>query len=254
MIRTCARPRRTLLTRFDPGNAAQPLWDALRKGTDHERQIAIRLLANLASSDADEKLANVMKLMLNDQVPETVRLDIVDAVKRRAAAVSELQQLLVRYEDSWDKNDPLAAYRDVLQGGDAKRGERLFRENSVLQCTKCHRIGSQGSELGPDLTQIGAQRDRKQLVESIAYPNRTITEGYDTVVLETRQGAIVSGIVKRRTQDEIVVADVEGRLTTLSLDDVDAESTGKSAMPENLVEQMSMFQLRDLIEFLATQK
>lgn len=245
---------RTLQARLDPQHASEPLWQALRKGTDYERQMAIRVLANLATPDADDKIASVMRLMLNDQVPETVRLDILQAVRRRAPAVEELQQLLVRYENSWDPQDPVAAYRDVLQGGDARRGERLFYDNSVLQCTKCHRIADRGSELGPELTRIGTQRERQQLVESIAYPNRTITEGYETVILGTKDGSVVSGIVKHRTEQRITVADAEGNLKTVRLDDIESTSAGKSPMPENLVDQMSMFQLRDLIEFLATQE
>jgi quinoprotein glucose dehydrogenase len=245
---------RTLLVRSDRQNAGAHLWKALREGTDHERQIAIRLLADLAAPDADEKIATIMKLMLNDQVPAAVRLDILQAVRRRAPAVEELQQLLIRYESSWDPKDPVAAYDDTLQGGDARRGARLFYESTALQCTKCHRIGDQGSKLGPDLTHIGSQRQRRQLAESIAYPNQTITEGYDTVILETKKGAIVSGIVQQRTEDSITVADEAGNLRTFAKDEIDSTTTGKSAMPENLVEQMSLFQLRDLIEFLATQK
>ncbi len=245
---------RMLLARREPENAAEPLWEALRTGTTLERQLAIKVLSSLSTEQADKKLAAVLELMLNDKVPESVRLEIRDSAMRRANSVEAIQQLLHRYEDSWDPDNPLAAYRDVLEGGDAKVGERLFFENSSLQCAKCHRVGNRGSELGPDLSYIAAKKSRKDFVESIAYPNQSISEGFETVVLETKDGQVISGIVKAKTKEKITIANVEGELTTVDVDEIEAENTGKSAMPENLVDQMSLFQLRDIVEYLSTLK
>ncbi len=47
----------------------------------------------------------------------------------------------------------------------------------------CHRVGGRGGDTGPDLSKVGAQRNREYLLESIVVPNRQITPGYQTATL-----------------------------------------------------------------------
>ena len=69
-------------------------------------------------------------------------------------------------------------------GGDAKRGKKLVMSHAAAQCIRCHRVGKEGGEasLGPDLTKIGATRDRAHLVAAMLDPGREITAGFGTVV------------------------------------------------------------------------
>ncbi|MEX2026254.1 MAG: hypothetical protein WEH44_03120, partial [Pirellulaceae bacterium] len=39
--------------------------------------------------------------------------------------------------------------------GDAGRGEKLFFQTASVSCKNCHRIGKEGKDLGPELTEIG---------------------------------------------------------------------------------------------------
>lgn len=46
-------------------------------------------------------------------------------------------------------------------------------------CGVCHKIGGEEGEAGPDLTRIGAQRDREYLRRALLNPNADIAEGFE---------------------------------------------------------------------------
>jgi mono/diheme cytochrome c family protein len=52
----------------------------------------------------------------------------------------------------------------------------LFR---AAGCVGCHKIGSEGSAIGPDLTHIGARQSAAQIRESILSPDAKIAKGYE---------------------------------------------------------------------------
>ena len=51
----------------------------------------------------------------------------------------------------------------------------LFRAGG---CVGCHKIGSEGGAIGPDLTHIGARQSAAQIRESILNPDAKIAKGY----------------------------------------------------------------------------
>jgi mono/diheme cytochrome c family protein len=55
-------------------------------------------------------------------------------------------------------------------------------------CGACHKIAGEEGELGPDLTQIGALRDRGYLRRSILDPNAEIAEGFDPETMPADYG------------------------------------------------------------------
>ncbi len=66
----------------------------------------------------------------------------------------------------------LARFAYSRDGGNAAQGEVLFRSHVQVQCSRCHKIGRRGSEIGPELTNIAAQRDADYLLRSILSPGR----------------------------------------------------------------------------------
>ena len=55
----------------------------------------------------------------------------------------------------------LAPYSFALAGGNPWRGAGQFYENQVLPCARCHKVGGEGGEAGPDLSLIGAQKKQR---------------------------------------------------------------------------------------------
>jgi len=67
-------------------------------------------------------------------------------------------------------------------------------------------------------------------------------------------GKVLVGIVRKETDKEIILMDAKGTMTRVDKEDIDERASGKSAMPEEIVKQLSKDDLRDLVEFLFQQK
>src|SRR5207253_9230660 len=89
--------------------------------------------------------------------------------------------------------------------GDAVRGKELFFKSAGLQCVNCHRIAGTGSTLGPDLTQIGKQYSRGQILESILEPSKSIDPKYVSYLAETADGQVQTGLLVEKNDREVVL-------------------------------------------------
>jgi putative heme-binding domain-containing protein len=138
----------------------------------------------------------------------------------------------------------------VVKEGDAARGEMIFRRKE-LGCVTCHAIGGIGGKVGPDLTSIGASAQVDYLIESVLYPNRKIKEGYHSVIVETKDGLDLSGVLVSENSDEMILRDATGKDTTVAKNNIQNRATGNSLMPAGLVDALSPAERLDLYRFLS---
>ena len=139
---------------------------------------------------------------------------------------------------------------EVPAEGDPARGERVFRR-SAIQCLKCHAIGGAGGRIGPDLVSIGASAPLDYLVEALLDPNRKIKENFHSLLVETEEGRIYTGIPVRESKTELVLRDVEDRRLTILRDSIENQTAGRSLMPDGIVDTLTRRELRDLLRFLS---
>jgi len=92
------------------------------------------------------------------------------------------------------------------------------------------------------------------ILESIVVPNHAIAQGFESVVLAKNDGTIVTGVLKSEDDKTIRLMTVDGQLLEVPKADVEERKRGPSAMPEDLYKKLSMSELRDLVEFLASLK
>ncbi len=64
---------------------------------------------------------------------------------------------------------------------------------SDLGCGACHKVAGEEGEMGPDLTHIGALRDKDYLRRSLLDPNVEITEGFMEGMMPDTYGTQLSG-------------------------------------------------------------
>jgi putative heme-binding domain-containing protein len=148
----------------------------------------------------------------------------------------------------------MAKLLPLLENGNAKRGRAVFFASKAA-CSTCHRAGSEGGQVGPDLTGIGAIRAGRDLLESIVVPSSTIAQEFDQYTAITSDGRVTSGILTQQTADTIALRDSSGALTRIRRDQIDElNRQPTSLMPDGLDRLLSPQELSDLIAFLQSQK
>lgn len=136
-----------------------------------------------------------------------------------------------------------AAWRE---SPDLSRGKDLFKKH----CAACHKLGGLGNEIGPGLASI-LSKSNEQIALSIVEPSREVDPKYQVYQLQTLDGELIVGILEESNAASITVRDNRGERRSVQRSDVDSFSTsGKSLMPEGLIEQIDPTALNDLIGFL----
>ena len=211
------------------------------------RQQALRALADAPGLEAVVALEAWAARWRADAVPAALQLEVLEALTARLpnAAVQ------TGWTNSWPAGDPLAPFRVALEGGDAGRGRRLFAERADWGCQRCHKLGGEGGDVGPDLTGIGRLRGREEVLRSILYPNDAIAEGHETVVVTLHDESVILGVVREETPDRLALETPEEGRVLFSKADIRSRERGLSAMPEGLGELMTLGELRDLVEALS---
>lgn len=199
-------------------------------------------------------LALRLKLVTIGAVP----LDQV-VTKAMASPDSHIRDLFEQFvpEDQRPKRLGTAVKPEVLLAmkGNAVAGRRLFFEAAEVQCRNCHKIQGQGSEVGPELSQIGRKYDRSKILENILDPSREIDPKFVVYLAGTIDGKLHSGLLVERTQDAVVLKDGKNNLIRLAASDVEQLAPQqRSLMPDLLLRDMTAQQVADLVAFLSELK
>jgi putative membrane-bound dehydrogenase-like protein len=109
--------------------------------------------------------------------------------------------------------------------GDAARGQVQFDAN----CSTCHRVGSAGSDVGPELTEISKKFDRAGLVEAIVNPNAAIAFGYSAELFVTRSNAAHIGFLQADGAT-VSIKDGYGRVLSFPREEITARVPLKSSL------------------------
>lgn len=235
-----------------PNEGAAVLAEILNKkeSSQAEKQGALQTLAGLKDAKADTLSGEWLKKLNAGQTPEELQLEILEAAAGRAALKDEI----AKYQAGLKADDLVKDYRDTLKGGDLAAGKKVFIEKTEAQCMRCHRIGSDGGEAGPQLGDIGKRTTREYILESIVAPNHKIAAGFETLIVKLTDGKIHVGIKKGETETELDLLCPPDTRVKVSKKMIASTKTGPSSMPEDLVKLLTKRDLRNLVEFLASQK
>ena len=249
LMRQAALP---ISARLSPEAAAPVLANLIAKGTPSEQKTAYRALGPLQHPSAGTVLAAQLGALAEGKVPAAVQLDLLNAAALRHEPA--IKTLLASRDAALAKNpDPLAPFQVALQGGDRARGEKIFNNQPVLACVRCHKIGTEsGGEAGPNLAEVGAKNDRAALLESILKPNAKISTGYDTIVLTLKSGGSAAGIVASETADSLTLRTTDNQLVAVQKANIAKRDSAPSGMPEIYGAILTKSEIRDLVEYLST--
>ena len=224
----------------------------LEEGSIGEKQAALAALAGVPGPAADELVGEWLDRLSARKVPRELRLDVLEAASKRNAEA--IKEKLARYESSRRKDDPLATYAAALYGGNLAEGKKIFFNKPEAQCVRCHRINGEGGDVGPDLSHIGAQKDRRYLLESIVLPNKQIAQGFDSILVVLKDGDSQAGVLKSETATELVLNSPDKGAVTVKKAEIQNRRAALSPMPEGMSQILSQQDLRNLVEFLRSLK
>lgn len=240
---------RTTMVKLHPDQAVSILERMYDQGGVREKQEAITQLANLKTSAADAILVRWLRAFAQGKsVPET-QLELSEAVQQRNHA--EWNNLWKQGLDRLGQQGPYAEHRPALTGGNSETGRKIFFEKTAAACLRCHKVGKDGGEVGPELTLIGKEKNREYLLESLVDPNKTIAKGFELSIILTSDGVVHQGVVKKEDDKTVTIITPEAKTVVLKKADIEDRKTGKSAMPEDTMKHLSPRELRDLVEYLS---
>ena len=246
---------REKLTAEDRSRAEADLKARAAEGVKRRASERADAIGRLLSSTGSALLA--ADAMGEGRMPASVREEILTAsLKLPDATVRDLFERFVPDEKRAKRLGSVIKPEQLLSlKGDAGRGRTLFFESAGLQCSKCHRVNGKGSTLGPDLSQVAKKSTRAQILESLLEPSKTIEPKWATYALETTDGKVHVGLLKSKTDKEVVLGtagDVEVRVPAKKVERLVPQP--KSLMPELLLRDLSAEQAADLLEFLSSLK
>jgi len=218
-------------------------WDAL---TPAARQAAITQLLRRgtwtrALLDSLESQPDRLRDLAVDQRQQLLRHPQRELAARAKAILERGGQ--VPNPDRQKVIDSLASLADVP--GDATAGRDVFEK----QCAKCHRHGTLGATIAPDLTGIAARKKGEVLIDLLD-PNRSVEGNYRLYTVTTDDGRVLQGLLSAETQTAVELIDAEAKRQVVLRENIEQLVAGKlSLMPEGF-EKLSRGELTDLLAFL----
>lgn len=221
--------------------AAEMLATGLIDRPIEEQQSVVLALGDLGTDAAEAALGDLLEQLRRDQLAAQLQLELFEAIEE-----SESPALAASLEEYRRDAAPFA---EALHGGDAQQGREVAFFSSAAECTRCHRFGERGSDVGPALDGVGSRLTREEILQKLLDPSSRVTFGYGAVSLTLENGETLAGTLQDESDSQLVVRTSNGP-TTIDKADI-AQRTNASAMPV-MSERLSPRELRDVVEFLTT--
>lgn len=194
---------------------------------------AVMQLAKMKEEEAKKKFESLVKSYRDGKAVPEWKLELWQAAKEQGI---ELPASADRFEF----------------GGDVARGRELVLKHAAAQCIRCHQVGKDGSNLGPNLSKIGKDRKRSHLVASMLEPNKEITPGYGTIVVKTKDGKEISGVLTRKEKTIWIITQADNSKEIVNPKNIASHTVTSTMPPMGLI--MKPEEIRDVVSYLATLK
>ncbi len=254
------------------GNPAVSQKVLVTIAADHTQSSMLRTEAVAGLADVASQHTELL-FQLADDAQRAVREEALRCLRSETHSVEQIRQLkemASRHPESADlfqavlnpqtlnSNRPamtdtpawLAALQTVAGEPDPDSGRRIFHHTRVGQCARCHRHNGRGNVVGPDLSRVNKRNDRTWLLQSILEPSRQMAPEYLPRTIVLNSGKTFTGI-RLRSYTKETLRDANGQNRTFDRNDIESmmEAT-VSFMPQDIVNTLTLREVRDLIAFL----
>src|SRR5262245_39980143 len=136
--------------------------------------------------------------------------------------------------------------------GNADRGRAAFEGKGG--CTSCHRVGTNGSRVGPNLTDIGSLRSPASLQRSLLDPTSQMMPINRPVRAVKKDGTVITG--RRLNEDtySVQIIDDRERLHSLLKADLREFTISKTSPMPSFSKTLSSAETADVVAYLLTLK
>ncbi|HWN95338.1 MAG TPA: PVC-type heme-binding CxxCH protein, partial [Methylomirabilota bacterium] len=221
-----------------------PHWTQLSPAT-RAKAVALfltRRASALALVQAVEQ-GSVARTELSASDVERLRTHSDSAVREKAQAIFQ--------RDASARGDVVKKFQPALGlKGDGERGRAIYQH----RCAACHRAGTEGASVGPDLASTAAN-GKEKLLASILDPSMEVAAAYIAYSVETKQGESFVGVLAGENPLSVMLKIPSGETMRLGRESIAAlRGSDKSLMPDGLEEGLDAQAMADLLEFVVQAK
>lgn len=241
-----------LLTRFNEPSVTDQLLKQLPEWKGAENSAAMESLCSRVTS------ANlVLDRIAEGKLPKSV----LTAYYARQMASLGNEALKARLEKEWGrlgnssaelkaeisklagayKAAPLWAYDD---GAGAAHFKKL--------CAQCHLPNAQSEALAPKLAGSGA-KGVEYVVENVLDPNAVIGRDYQSRIIVTSEGRVLTGLVEKETDTSLTLRLLNDSVTLAKSEIEESKISPNSFMPEGLLKTLNEREKIELLKYLMRQ-
>ncbi|MFO1020905.1 MAG: c-type cytochrome [Planctomycetales bacterium] len=253
----------TLLTLLSPREPRELQSVAVRTLTGYsDTAIADQLLKNWSNYSPPTQFEVAEALALNPQ-----RLSrLFDAIEQKQVSPAQLsplrRTLLMKHfdpalrqraiklfgsEQTGSRAQVIAAYQSALtKPGRSANGQQIYQ----AKCMSCHKMGTQGFDVGPSLVTVQHRRP-DEILTQILDPNREVGPNFVQYVVALDDGRTLTGMIVEETPNSITLRRQENKQDVILRSQIEElKNTGLSLMPEGLEKEISPDQMADLLAYL----
>ncbi len=228
-------------------------------GLSQDADVRVPLLLTLADDPEQLVRAESIRALAGAKLDKATRRRLETLGPKAGPGANMVQRVLGKSPKSShpdaDRIDDWLALLDRLPPGKADTGRRIFSHRRLANCVRCHAVNGRGGTVGPDLSSIGRQSDRRAILQSMLQPGRRVAPQFATWKIVTNDGKNRTGFLVRQTEQDHTYIDAQGNLFTLKIGDIEsADALPTSIMPDGLLDQLTMGEIRDLLAFLMSRQ
>jgi putative heme-binding domain-containing protein len=187
------------------------------------------------------------------KVPDTERGPLAELAAKAAPAPAPFVPAVVRqFQKAWTVGDFDGEYAKLTSGRNLARGREIF---ASTQCASCHHFGTEGGNVGPDLTGVGGRFQPRDILEAILDPSKAISEQYASFVFTMKNGEMAVGQVANETNFyyDIIEDPIRGAHRQVGKSNlVKKEVNPVSLMPPGLINVLTKDEVLDLLAYLTS--
>ena len=136
--------------------------------------------------------------------------------------------------------------------GKLAEGKRLY---TAQGCVACHAVDPKAVQKGPYLGSAGSKFTRDYLVESVLNPNAVVSQGFQTTLITTNNGASHMGFIVNEADGVVELRNIAGVASKIKRAEIkEQKAMPQSMMPPGLASRLTLEEFNSLVDYMASLK